>query len=98
MKSLKPKIGSVSFHHHGKEFAITVTGENLWFCYQVKVGSVEQAIEAENASQKSVQFNFDAEDNPNFSGSVDHINVKVWNHFASPVRNGSVKVKHKVGN
>ena len=90
---LKPEITSVSFHSYGKELAITVTGENLWFCHQVKVASYKQFVTVENTTQKSLQFNIEKE---NFSGTQDYVNVKVWNHFSSPVVNSKAKVKHKV--
>lgn len=96
VKFVKPSINSVSFHHHGKEVAITVTGENLWFCNRVKVGPIiEQFIDAKNISQKSMQFNCN-EDKLSFLGSADHVSVKVWSHFSNPVPFHKVEVKKKV--
>ena len=96
VKLIKPKITSVSFHCHGKELAVTVTGENLWFCNRIKVGSHTQSVNAEYISQKSLQFN--VEDKQLFTGTADHINVRLWSHFSSPVTNSKAEVKHKVIN
>ncbi len=93
---MRPEITSVSFHRYGKEFAVTVTGDNLWFCNEVKVGPLKEIIEACKTTQKSIQFNFNIEDKKHFSGTVDHISVKVWSHFSSPVTNTKAEVKHKV--
>ena len=96
LSEVKIVIHSVSFHRYGKEFAITITGEHLWFSNQVKVGKLRQIINAENVSQKSLQFNCNIEDKLNFSSTGDHISVKVWSHFSSPVTNQETTVKHKV--
>ena len=96
VKAVRPVINSVSFHRYGKEFSITITGENLWFCNEVKVGALKQVISARSTTQKCLQFNFNIEDHQEFSGTVDHISVKVWSHFTSPVSNSETEVKHKV--
>ena len=95
IKNVKPVVNSVSFHRYGKEFAITITGDNLWFCNKVKVGALKQSIDAKNTTQKSLQFNYDIGDT-HFSGTVDHVGVKLWSHFASPVSSRKTEVKHKV--
>lgn len=96
VKTLKPVIESVSFHHYGKEFAITITGDNLWFCNYIKVGVFKQDINAGDTTQKSLQFNLNIEENKHFSGTDDHISVKAWSQFTSPVINHRANVKHKV--
>ncbi len=93
---MRPEIYSVSFHRYGKEFAITISGENLWFCNQVKVGTLKQPIGAENVSQKSLQFNCNLEDKQGVSSTADQTSVKIWSHFSSPVTNRETAVKHKV--
>ena len=93
---MKPVVRSVSFHCYGKEFAITITGDNLWFCNKVKVGKLKRTIEAKNTTQKSLQFNYYDIGDTNFSATVDHVGVKLWSHFASPVFSGKTEVKHKV--
>ena len=92
VSAVRPIVNSVSFHRYGKEFAITITGENLWFCNEIKVGSHKQFINPDITTQKSLQFNIDKD----FSGREDHISVKVWSHFTSPVMNPKTEVKHKV--
>ena len=94
LKVVKPIIKSVSFHRYGKEFAITVTGDNLWFCNKVKVSSFVQNVSAEDISQKSLQFNH--KDITQFPSTSDHVGVKIWSQFSSPVSNNKVIVKSKV--
>ena len=94
LKVVKPVINSVSFHHYGKEFSITVTGDNLWFCNKVKVGSFTQSVDADDISQKSLQFNH--KDISQFPSTSDQISVKTWSQFSSPVSNNKVAVKRKV--
>ena len=93
----KPSIGSVSFHRHGKQIAVTIKGNNMWFCYQVKVGKHWEKIEARDVSQRSIQFNYDPESNPGLSSDEVNINVSLCTHFHNPVR-GKVKIDHKVIN
>ena len=94
--TVRPVINSVSFHRYGKKFSITITGENLWFCNEVKVGALRQVVSAKSTTQKCLQFNLNIEDHQQFSGTVDHISVKVWSHFTSPVSNNKTEVKHKL--
>ena len=94
LKVVKPVINSVSFHRYGKEFAITITGDNLWFCNKVKVGSFTQSVNAEDISQKSLQFHH--KDITRFPSTSDQIGVKIWSQFSSPVLNDRVAVKRKV--
>ena len=96
VKTLKPVIESLSFHHYGKEFAITITGDNLWFCNYVKVGAIQQVISAGDTTQKSLQFNLNIEETKHFPGTDDYTSVKAWSCFASPVINHRANVKHKV--
>ena len=94
VKATKPAIKSVSFHVYGSELAVTVTGENLWFCNEVKVNAYRQSITAGSTSQKSLQFNVEGRDN--FPSTSDHVQVKLWSQFSSPVLNSKTEVKHKV--
>ena len=96
LKDVKPIVKSVSFHRYGKEFAITVTGENLWFCNKVKVGPLKQSINAGDSSQKLLQFYRNVKDITSISSTSDHINVKAWSHFSGPVSNDKAVVKRKV--
>jgi hypothetical protein len=93
LKVVRPVVNSVSFHRYGKEFAITITGDNLWFCNEVKVDSLKQVIKADDTTQRSLQFN--VEDGKDL-GTADHVSVKAWSQFASPVTNPKAEVKHKV--
>ena len=92
----KPVINSVSFHRYGKEFAITVTGDKLWFCNKVKVGLCTQELNAEDSSQKLLQFNRSREDIASIPSTSDYVSVRIWSHFFGPVSNDKVKVQRKV--
>lgn len=95
MKTLKPAANSVAFHRHGKEVAVTLSGDNLWFCHEIKVGSHTENVTAEDASQKSIQFNFNFEDETRIPFNSDQIKVALSNHFSNPVKE-NVPVTHKV--
>ena len=94
IKAIKPEIKSVLFHVYGNELAVTVTGDNLWFCTEVKVNACRQSITAGSTSEKSLQFNVEGKDN--FPSTSDHVQVKLWSQFSSPVINSKTEVKHKV--
>lgn len=97
LKVFKPVIDSVSFHRYGKEFAITVTGNNLWFCNKVKISSFSQDVSAEDTSQKSLQFNCSVDNGiAKIPTTSNHVSVKIWSHFSGAVDCAKVPVKHKV--
>ena len=95
MKALKPSSKTVAFHRHGKEVAVTLSGDNLWFCHEVKVGPHKENVMAEHVSQKSIQFNFDFKDETHRSFGSDQIKVALSSHFSNPVK-ATVPVVHKV--
>ena len=95
MKALKPAANSVAFHRHGKEVAVTLSGDNLWFCHEIKVGAHAESVTAEDSSQKSIQFNFNFEDETRIPFNSDLMKVVLSNHFSNPVKK-SVPVIHKV--
>ena len=95
MKALKPAAKSVAFHHHGKEVAVTLSGDNLWFCYEIKIGPHTETVTAGDVSQKLIQFNFNFEEEKNIPFHSDHMSVALSNHFSNPVRE-RVPVVHKV--
>ena len=92
---VKPTPCSVAFHCHGKEIAVTVTGENLWFCHQVQVGPRKEDVTAEAVSQKLIQFHSSLEDDMELLASSSEIRVSLQSHFCKPIRK-TVKVTHKV--
>ena len=95
MKALKPSSKTVAFHRHGKEVAVTLSGDNLWFCHEIKVGSHRENVMAEHVSQKSIQFNFNFKDEAHNSFGSDQIKVALSSHFSNPVK-ATVPVVHKV--
>lgn len=95
MKALKPSSKTVAFHRHGKEVAVTLSGDNLWFCHEIKVGPHKENVMAEHVSQKSIQFNFNFKDETHNSFGSDKIKVALSSHFSNPVK-ATVPVVHKV--
>ena len=95
MKALKPSSKTVAFHRHGKEVAVTLSGDNLWFCHEIKVGPHRENGMADHISQKSIQFNFNFKDETHHSFGSDKIKVTLSSHFSNPVK-ATVPVVHKV--
>ena len=96
LAQLKPKVSSVAFHRHGKELAVDVEGDNLWFCTKIHVASIQQIqIEAENVSCKSIQFNYIPRDETDLPEG-DTVGVRLHSHFTNPIRKPSIPVKRKV--
>ncbi len=54
---LRPSIEAVELRHHGSEKAVTLEGRNLWFCYQISVGSHPVKTPHQDLSGTSIQFN-----------------------------------------
>ena len=86
MKALKPAAKNVAFHHHGKEVAVTQSGDNLWFCHEIKVGPHTENVTAEDVSQKLIQFNVNFDDETRIPFHSDQIKVTLSSHFNNPVR------------
>ena len=95
MRALKPAAKTVAFHHHGKEVAVTLSGDNLWFCHEIKVGSHTENVTAEDVSQKLIQFNINFDDETHIPFHSDQIMVALSSHFFNPVKE-SVPVVRKV--
>ena len=93
---LKPSVNSVSFHQHGKELAVVIEGDNLWFCYSVKVSSLK-AVEtlAGNSTRRSIQFNYTPQSERDFH-TDETVGVKLFSHFSNPIRRPAVQVIKKV--
>ena len=76
--------------------SVTVNGDNLWFCYHIQVGPHKKKVLAKDTSQRSLQFNYDPEDESKMSSDIDHVKVTLCSHFCNPVKDGKVEVTHKV--
>ena len=95
---LKPSVQSVSFHRHGKELAVVVEGDNLWFCYSINVGFLKSIkTEAENVTRRSIQFNYTPKSESDFH-TEETIGVKLLSQFSNPIRRRTIPVKKKVNN
>ncbi len=93
---VKPSITSVDFRRHGREISVTVNGNNLWFCYHIKISRYRTEVCAKDTSQHSLQFNYDAENDTRVVMDADDVKVDLSSHFSNPVKNVHVKVSRKV--
>lgn len=73
-----------------------MNGKNLWFCYQIQVGPHKKKVLARDTSQRSLQFNYDPENESKMSSDIDHVKVVLSSHFCNPVKDANVRVTHKV--
>jgi len=92
---LKPSITSVELHSHGDELAVVVEGSNLWFCYQISIGSHTIQTPAHDLSGTSIQFNIQREES-----EIEVVEEKVWvvvyNYFSKKPLSNIVPVHWKV--
>ena len=95
MANTLPNALGVAFHRHGKELAVVVTGQNLWFCNEVKVSGHIESISPDKISQKSIQFNCSIDEEHILSPDSDSIPLALFSHFCSPKRN-HVPITNKV--
>ena len=93
----KPVTKSIAFHQHGKELAITLEGDSLWFVNSIQVGPLNKlSVSAMATNQKSIQFNLQYKPNPELSITADaEVNVVVQSQFCKPIKS-SLKVTKKV--
>ncbi len=97
MPLLKPSITSIAFHHHGKELAVVIEGNNFWFCTKAHVSSIPHIkIEPDNISRRTIQFNYTPKDESDIPEG-DTIGVQLFSHFTNPIRKHNIPVKRKVG-
>lgn len=76
--------------------SVTVNGDNLWFTYHIQVDQYVTKVHAQEASQHSLQFNYDPENDNRISTDVDHMKITVSSHFLNPVKESHVRVTRKV--
>ena len=93
----KPVTKSIAFHQHGKELAITLEGDSLWFVNSIQVGPLNKlSVSAMATNQKSIQFNLQYKPNSELSITADaEVNVVVQSQFCKPIKS-SLKVTKKV--
>jgi len=92
---LKPSITSVELHSHGNELAIVVEGSNLWFCYQISIGSHTIQTPAHELSGTSIQFNIQREESK-IEVVEEKVGIVVYSHFSKKPLNYTVPVHWKV--
>ena len=85
ISDLKPNADSVELRRLGSETAIVLEGSNLWFCYQVIVGTHAVKTPARDLSSSSIQFNFQKE-NHKIVTEDGKVKVVLHSHFAKPVK------------
>jgi len=91
----KPVASSIAFHQHGKELAITLEGDNLWFVHSIQVGSSQKlSVSPMATNQKSVQFNLQCKPDE-LAVTADRIKVVIESQFFEPI-SSLLKVTKKV--
>ena len=85
ISDLKPDVESVELCRLGSETAIVLEGSNLWFCYQLIVGTHTVKTPARDLSSSSIQFNFQKE-NHKIVTEDGKVKVVLHSHFAKPVK------------
>ena len=85
ISDLKPSIDSVELHHLGSETNIVLEGSNLWFCYQVSIGTQSVKTTARDISGSSIQFNVQKENHKSVTED-GIVKVVLHSHFAKPVK------------
>ena len=85
ISDLKPNADSVELRRLGSETAIVLEGSNLWFCYQVIVGTHPVKTPARDLSSSSIQFNFQKE-NHKIVTEDGKVKVVLHSHFSKPVK------------
>ena len=85
ISDLKPSADSVELRRLGSETAVVLEGNNLWFCYQVIVGTHTVNTPARDLSSSSIQFNVQKE-NRTVVTEDGKVKVVLHSHFAKPVK------------
>ena len=106
-----PTLSSIDVHHFcynttstdrlgGKNrAAISIGGENLWFCKAINFESNTLRIDSDRISEGSVQFETESINRPEFRQGVRRVEMKtdvtLYTHFGEVVR-ANVPVIHEV--
>ena len=85
ISDLKPTADSVELRHLGSETAIVLEGSNLWFCYQLIVGTHTVKTPARDLSSSCIQFNVQKE-NHKIVTEDGKVKVVLHSHFSKPVK------------
>jgi len=85
ISDLKPNADSVELRRLGSETTIVLEGSNLWFCYQVIIGTHAVKTPARDLSSSSIQFNVQKEDHKIVTED-GKVKVVLHSHFTKPVK------------
>jgi len=92
----KPAAGSIAFHQHGKELAITLEGDNLWFVHSIKMRNLGKlSINTMTTNQRSVQFNLQCKPEQLDVASEEAVQVTIESQFCASI-SAFLKVTKKV--
>ena len=100
---LKPDVSSIKFYRHGDEIALVLEGENLWFCYNIRITStdgsstrtIKSTLEA-NATCHSINFHYTPSDDKDLliqRGKSVTVDVVLYSHFANPINKKNIPAK-----
>ena len=96
VKSLLPIITKVELHLHkhpdGKELAVIITGDNLWFCYYVEIYLVSETlkiyISPKDITGKQINYNHIYSINDTFAHATidaEYVHVMVYSSFTNAI-------------
>ena len=85
ISDLKPNADAMELRHLSSETAIILEGTNLWFCYQVIIGTHTMKTPARDLSSSSMQFNVQKE-NHKIVTEDGKVKVVLHSHFVKPVK------------
>ena len=92
VKSLLPTISKVELHLHkhpnGKELAVVINGDNLWFCsiLNIKISRNESIfieISPEHITEKQICYNHSVDNTFSYADIDVDVHVTVFSRFAN---------------
>ena len=95
---MEPEVSSVTFYRHGKNIALELKGQNLWFCFKINIKSKSGSIFIDtleaNGTSRSVHFNYTPKDENDLiiERHTTAVNIVLYSHFVHVDRN-SIKPK-----
>ena len=84
----------MKLHHHGNQTSVAVEGEHFSFCYNVTIGPYSKALQAQETTTSSIQFNCPRSKTRTFTEG-GKLTVSLESHFFETVTQ-EVQVDEKV--
>ena len=91
-----PSVKQLNVDIYDNEVAVTVEGQNLWFCQQVTVGNYTVETPADKVTGNSIQFNCNINQKKALAIQNDKVRVTIQNQFCKPIKIRECPVEIKV--